>query len=262
MKDVQARPDARAMELINAEIDGELTREEQAELDAMLESSADLRAMQAELRNLASMLDSLPEQTPPADLANRILDQIQLPKSEPAFSLAGLFGLFKPAPTAVAFAAGLLVTVGVYEVASERDVAMDTSRMVGTMVSGSPSQANNEKDSLAISVPGLSGTVSISESGAMRILNFDLDSVEETEIVIALAEAQLGFGGIARAASSGTDAEQSYRISEGTLRMVNQGRQAFSVFLLEAANQDGESRKISIGIFSDGAPVFSGVLRG
>jgi anti-sigma factor RsiW len=250
------------MELINAEIDGELTRDEQAELDAMLESSADLRAMQAELRNLASMLNSLPEQTPPPDLASRVLGQIQLPRSEPAFSLAGLFALFKAAPTAVAFAAGLLVTVGVYEVASESDDAMDSSRMVGTMVSGLPGQANNKKDSLAISVPGLSGTVSLSESGAMRILNFDLDSVEQTEIVIALAEAQLGFGGIARAAPSGMDAEQSYRVSEGTLRMVNQGRQAFSVFLLEAANQDGKSREISIGIFSDGAPVFSGVLRG
>lgn len=254
--------DVRAMELINAEIDGELDQDDKAELDAMLQSSADLRAMQAELRRFANMLDNLPEQAPPPDLAERILECVKPANRETAFSLGGLLSLFQPAPTAVSFAAGLLVSVAVHEVASKRDAAIDASSMVGTMMAGPQHPSSNMMDSLAISVPGLSGTVSLSESGTMHILNFDLDSVDETEIVIALAEAQLGFGGIARVATSSIAAEQSYRVSDGKLRMASQGRQAFSVFLLEAANRDGESREISIGIFSGGASVFSGVLRG
>jgi hypothetical protein len=253
-------PNTRALELINAEIDGELRPDEQAELDVLLESSADLQATRAELQKLAHMLESVPEQTPPADLADRILGRIELPNQQSAFSLSGFFSSFQVAPTAVAFAAGLLVTVGVYEMTSERAVGLDASSLVGTMVAKPQSQPGIHKDSMVIKVPGASGTVVLTGSGNMRILNFDLDTVEETEIVIALAEANLDFGGIARAAS-GTSAEQSYQVSDGTLRMINQGHQAFSVFLLDAGAEGGD-RVISIGIFSGGAPAFNGTLRG
>jgi hypothetical protein len=254
-------PDTRALELINAEIDGELRPDEQAELDMLLESSADLQVTRAELQKLAHMLESVPEQTPPADLADRILGRIELPTQQPAFSLSGFFSSFQLAPMAVAFAAGLLVTVGVYEMTSERAVGLDTSSIVGTMVAKPQSQPGIHKDSMVIKVPGASGTVVLTGIGNMRILNFDLDTVEETEIVIALAEANLDFGGIARAATSGTSAEQSYQVSDGTLRMINQGHQAFSVFLLDAGAEGGD-RVISIGILSGGAPAFSGTLRG
>jgi hypothetical protein len=251
----------RALELINAEIDGDLQAGERAELDALLESSAEFRATRAELRKLAQMLDSLPEQAPPSDLAERVLRRVELPRQQPTSLLSGFFSSFQAAPAAAAFAAGLLVAVGVYEISSEKTAGVDASAIVGTMVAKPQSQPGTYRDSMVIKTPGISGTVALSGSGNMRILNFDLDTVEETEIVIALAEASLGFGGIARAASSGTSAEQSYQVTNGTLRMINQGRQTFSVFLLDAA-EDGGDREISIGIFSGGAPAYSGKLRG
>ena len=56
--------DTRALELINAEIDGELAADEHAELRALLASSAEARAMQADLQRLSNLIDSVPEQVP------------------------------------------------------------------------------------------------------------------------------------------------------------------------------------------------------
>ena len=252
----------RTLELINGEIDGALQPDERAELEAILAASADARAMKAELQKLANLMDSMPQHTPPEELAERILRQVRLPASRPAFSPGNLFSSLQAAPIGLAFAAGLLMAVGMYELSPGRQSVVDPANIVGTMVlnpgAGPASQA---ADSLVISVPGVSGTVSLSEAGNLQVLSFDLDSTDETEIAIALSEAGLSFGGIAHAAASAAAADETYEVSGGTLRVVNQGRQAFSVFLLDAG-ADGGGREISIGISKGGTPVFAGVLRG
>jgi len=251
----------RTLELINAEIDGELLPEERAELEGILASSSDARAMRAELQKLANLMDTMPQQAPPEDLAERILQQVRLPDGRPSFSLAALFSSLQPAPIGLAFAAGLLVTVGVYELSPGHRSDVDPASIVGTMVLDPKLQTASQADSLVISGPGVSGTVSLSSAGKLQVLSFDLESRGDTEIAIPLSEAGLSFGGIARVAASGATADGSYEVSGGTLRVVNQGRQAFSVFLLEA-NTDGAGKEISIGISAGGAAVFSGVLRG
>ena len=251
----------RTLELINAEIDGELLPEERSELDAILASSGDARTMKAELQKLANVMDSMPQLAPPEDLAERILKEVRLPAGRPTFSWAGLFSSLQPAPVGLAFAAGLLVTVGVYEMSPGHRSDVDPASIVGTMVLDPGAQLAGQADSLVISVPGVTGTVSLGAAGNLQVLSFDLESTDDAEIAISLSEAGLSFGGIARVAASGATADGSYEVSGGTLRVVNQGRQAFSVFLLEAGTAGG-GKEISIGISTGGAPVFSGVLRG
>ena len=50
----------RTLHLINADIDGELTADERADLDVILESSSEARAMRAELLRLSNLLDGQP----------------------------------------------------------------------------------------------------------------------------------------------------------------------------------------------------------
>lgn len=251
----------RVMYLINAEIDGALEPGERAELDAILEASAEARTVRAELRKLATLLDGMPEQAPPADLADRILEQLSPPARRPAFSLADLFSKFEPVPAAAAFAAGLLAAVGFYEMSARENSASDLANMVGTMVTDRQAPAVASKDSLNISAPGVSGTVSLGVQGDVLVLNVVLESAQQTEILIALAEAGLGFGGIAHAAA-GNAAEESYEVSGGALRVMNQGRQAYSVFLLQKAQRNDRGRQISIGVSSGGQAIYQGVLRG
>jgi hypothetical protein len=253
--------------LINGDIDGELGPEETAELSSILESSAEARAMKAELRKLVERMEAMPEFEPPAGLAGQILEQTRLPVRRPGKAsgsyLSALLASLRPAQAGFAFAAGLLLTVGFYE-ATQRDGApVDLSRMVGAMVANPERASAQQQDTLSISAPGVSGTVSLGAIGEFTVLSFDLESAQQTEIVVGFAEAGLAFGGIAHSFVTGTENNESYEVSGGTLRVVNlgQGRQVFSVFLPQVADATGEegasraigSPQISIGVSADGA---------
>ena len=252
----------RIIQMINADLDGELGQAEKEELDAILESSAEARSMRVEMLKLTNLLDSVPEVDPPPGLSEQILNKLSPPPRKPTFSLAGLFPSFQPVTAGLAFAAGLLLTVGFYELAPRHGSPVDTTGMVGTMVAGQQGQQAVQRDSLAIDQAGVSGTVSLQQSGGFLILSFDLDSEQTTEIEVSLAEAGLSFGGIAHAPRTGATTDESFEVSGGDLRVVNQGRQAFTVFLQNDAMGDGSGREITVGVSTGGVQVFSGVLRG
>lgn len=251
----------RIIQMINADLDGELGQADKEELDAILESSAEARSMRVELLKLTNLLDSVPDLVQPAGLSDQIIDRLAPASRKSAFSLASLFPSFQPATAGLAFAAGLLVSVGFYELAPRHGSAVDTASMVGTMVAGQNSQQTVRMDNLAIDQAGVSGTVSLQRNGAFLVLSFDLDSEEITEIEISLTEAGLSFGGFAHAASNDSSTDESFEISGGDLRVVNEGRQAFTVFLQDVTAGNSGGREVSIGITSGGAQVFSGVLQ-
>lgn len=252
----------RIIQMINADLDGELGQAEKQELDAILESSAEARSMRAELLKLTNLLDSVPEVAPPLALSEQILNKLASTPDKSAFSLAGLFPSFQPATAGLAFAAGLLLTVGFYELAPRHGSSVDTAGMVGTMVAGQQDQRAIQRDSLSFDQAGVSGKVSLQQSGGFLVLSFDLDSEQTTEIEVLLAEAGLSFGGIAHAPRTGATTDESFEVSGGDLRVVNKGRQAFTVFLQDDAMGDSNGRKITVGVSTGGVQVFSGVLRG
>ena len=70
--------DQHIIELINADIDGELSPNELRELEAVFESSPEAVQYRVELLELNGALGDLPDLDPPASLTHRILDQVQL----------------------------------------------------------------------------------------------------------------------------------------------------------------------------------------
>jgi hypothetical protein len=255
----------RTVYLINAGIDGELGPQERAELDTVLDASAEARTLQAELRRLATVMESLPEREPPAGLAERILDRIRLPgpsrhaaAHSPRFSLSGLFASFQPAQAGLAFAAGLLVTVGFYETALRDGGSDDLSNMVGTMVANSTPTVGELQGTLTIAQPGLSGTVFTSEVGDFVVMNFNLDLAQRSEILIDVAAAGMSFGGVARASADDNSIDERYEVSGGKLRVVNQGRQQFQVFLRHAGGVS--AGVIDIEVNQPDGSVFRGSL--
>lgn len=255
----------RVLYLINAEIDGELASAERTELDSILRSSPEARTTQAELQKLATLMDAMPEREPPAGLASRILQQTRLPARQPVraskWSLAGLVASFQPAPAGLAFAAGLLLTVGFYEATQNSGEAPDLSQMVGTMIASPASTPAQQKDSLSIVAPGLSGTVSLGAIGEFMVLNFDLQSVQQTEILVGLSAAGLGFGGIAHASAAGNVVDESYEVSGGTLRVTNPGSHPFVVFLRRSGVKNPGAQSIGVEVTRSGESVYEGSLR-
>jgi hypothetical protein len=254
--------DERTIHLINANIDGELEAGEREALEAILESSAEARAMKAELLRISNLLDSLPEQSPPAHLSQQILNQFAPPPGGVAgFSLAGFFASFQPATAGLAFAAGLLLTVGFYEMSPGRESSSDTASMVGTMVASQPGGPQFLKNDMSIKGDGFSGTVSLRENEGIYVLNFDLDSEEKTGIEVGLEHTGLSFGGFAEIQGDADKVFNSVAISGGTLHVVNQGRQQFAVFLRENSSdhQAVDAGSITIGFSRDGGRLQGGV---
>ena len=251
----------RALYLINAEIDGALGPGEQAELESLLSASEEARVMRAELKKLSSLLDETPEQQPPEDLVRRVVEQLPPHRRRPSFSLAAFFGAFQPAPTAAAFAAGLLAAVGFYELSVHDRPTADISNMVGTIVAPRQDAEALHRDLLELSAPGLSGTMSLDVQGDIFVIDVDVNSGQPIEIELGLAESGLAFGGLAYAGTD-TAGEEFYQVSGGTLRGVSQGRQACFVFLRQTADWSGRDREIVLVVSSAGQPVITGRLRG
>lgn len=255
--------DERSIYLINANLDGELDAAEEAELQAMLEKSAEARQMAAELGRLTRLIGSLPEHEAPPGLARRIVERVSPPaKRHPGFSLSRLFEGFRPAPVGLAFAAGLLASVAIYELGPRGVSVADPSELVGTMVSRGQENAAVQRDFRSFSGNGLSGTVALRRNGDIVELNFKFEAAKPAQIDIALESAGLNFGGMAHVSPVASGGDETYRVSGGRLSVESQGRQAFSIFLPQSTREDGNQAEISIGISSGGAAVFSGVLRG
>ena len=223
----------RILELINAEADGELRPEDQSELDAALESSAEARAMKSELQKLSNLIDGLSPLQPPQGLRDQILGNIELPKPKSSFSLSSLFSSFQPATAGVAFAAGLLLTVGFYEFSSERLVPGDSASMVGTMIAGKASAPEFMENDMHLKGDGFSGTISLRETSGMYILNFDLESEMSTEIKVGLDKTGFEFGGFAEIQGNENRVFESVMRSGTALSVLNHGHQQFAVFLRE-----------------------------
>lgn len=252
----------RALYLINAEIDGELDQAEREELAKLLDASAEAREMKAELQRIGNLLDGQLQRQPPVGLRERILDQVSLPAEPAGRSWRQWVGSLSPASAGLAFATGLLATVAFYELTDQPGMVTDTSGMVGTMVAGQQGRQQHQLDRLSIQGTDLAGQVSLYQDNQVFILSIELDSREKVEVEISYAKAGLHFGGLAHTHSGDRSEDESYVISGGALRVENQGRQAFSVFLPMAADSDGTNRAIDIAIFSDGTQQFTGAIQG
>jgi hypothetical protein len=241
----------RILELINADMDGELRPEDQSELDAALESSAEARAVRSELQKLSNLMDNLPPQQPPGGLGSRIARNIELPKPESSFSLSSLFSSFQPATAGVAFAAGLLLAAGFYEFSSERAVPGDSASMVGTMIAGKRHAPEFLKNDMQLKGDGFSGTISLRETSGIYILNFDLESEINTEVKVGLDKTGFAFGGFADIQGDENKVLESVMMSGGAMRVLNQGHQQFAVFLREdEAGKPVQPGSISIDFLS------------
>jgi len=241
----------RTMQLINADIDGELSQAGQSELESMLESSAEARAMRAELLKLNNLMSSLPAQQPPPDLNQRIMQTIKLSRQKSPFAISQWFASFQPATASLAFAAGLLFTVGFYELSSDRLDSGDAASMVGTMVAGQGSVPVLLKNDMILKGEGFSGSISLRESAGVYVLNFDLDSENQTEVEVGLDHTGFSFGGFAEVRGDAKTVFDSVTMSGGALRVVNQGHQQFAVFLRkDGAGKPAQAESITIDFSS------------
>lgn len=247
------------IELINAEVDGEISAEERASLEAFLAESAEGRAYRDELRALGAELSSLEALDPPPDLSQSVLARLR-PAAIPAKGkhgiaemLAGLFNI--PALRyGVSFATGVLVTVSLMSTNEmSRGAFDDVTGLVGT-ISGSVDPGEiTSRDRLQVNLNELAGSVSLSSAGSMMILDFDLASNEPVEIVATFNSRDIWFNGFAQLESQGT----TVAAASGQVTVRMEGQRRYALYLQNTGTSEAN---VKLRFVADGETLHEGQL--
>jgi hypothetical protein len=226
----QPQIDQGILELLYGSIDGELDAAQQGELDSLLAGSKQVRDLDKDLRSFIQILDDVPERKAPEYLQDAIERQIRLPVPGDGFAeKQGFLRSWLPThwlQTGFALTAGVVLTIGVYEMGSGPMTAEDTANMVGTVVQ-SPASQGELLDSVNINTDGLNGVAELRNQGELFTLDVELTSVASTELVVHLSGKGFAFEGISRKQA----AETAVSVGQDTINITSIGTQRYILSL-------------------------------
>jgi hypothetical protein len=226
---------------INADIDGEIGQADKVKLDAFLEESAEGRAMHADLTRIGQSLDAVEQLQPPPFLRQRIMNSLPQEQNKGGNFLQTL--LANPVLRyAASFVAGAFLAMSVVGSNTISEATFDNmGSLVGTMTD--PASLGPAADSIEITSNEIAGTVSLRSTGSMLVLDFDLVSGGEVEIVANYTDRSIWFNGFAQLESSGT----SVSAEAGRVKLQMQGKRRYAVFL---QNNSGRQTQIDLKFMS------------
>ncbi len=167
--------DEKSFELLNAEIDGELSATDRAELSRRLLGSPELRAVRDELRLACAELERCPQVEPPAGLREKILAAFpQAAQGGPTEARSRLG--FALSPRTLRFAAAIVGGVLVSAIAFQASRSVDgvgAGDVTGTMASSAPVAAG--AGTLRVDATRVRGMVTLTPSTGELRVRFDLD---------------------------------------------------------------------------------------
>jgi len=220
----------RIIELVNAGMDGELNQPEQAELEAALQESSEVREFQAGLRGFADLLENEAPLELPEGLHRQIVEQINLPtKVTTGFRFRNIPGFVR---YGLAAAAGLVLTVGLYEYRPGAATEQDISSMVGTIMHKDSGSDEVTLDAFAFEFEDISSAVSLQRRDGALVLDVLLDSRDPVDITVDFTSDGLQFDAIAQMQSD----LKSIEFADQAIQVEGHGRQHFAVLL----HRDGD----------------------
>jgi hypothetical protein len=226
------------IDLINADIDGEIDAAHSDELNAFLAENEDARSLQAELATLCGSIDSIEPESPPPHLRHVIVNSVK-PTTVKAES-PGILQMLWASPVLKytgTFAAGVLLALSI--LSSDRisnEAFDDVTGLVGTI---SDPISGDLVNSIAIDNVNVAGQVSLRSSGTMLILDFDLAASSPVEIEAEYADRTIWFNGFAQLESSGT----TVSAKSGNVTLGMEGKRRYAVYL-----QNGGERSVTFNL--------------
>jgi len=231
-------------DLINADLDGEISAAEKIELQAFLDENAEGQALYDELASLCTTLEGVEQEEPPPYMRHIIMNSV--PPTRPADESPGFLRVLLATPAlkySVTFAAGVFLTLSIVNSSQVSNSAFDNvTGLVGTVAD--PVHANLE-DSIDVVVPEVAGTVSLRSAGSMLILDFDLVARDHIEIETEYTDRTIWFNGFAQLESEGT----SVAAETGRVRLGMDGKRRYAVYL---HNPGGRETTVNLKFLVDG----------
>lgn len=228
----QALVDQNVLDLLNRGIDGELSTTEQDELDHLIATSPAVRNLDTELRVVTRMLDELPPVEPPQYLQETIERQVRLPaQSNSGSGKPGRLGSWLNTNwlrTGFALAAGVVLTVSVYEMGSEPLTPADNASLSGTIAKRELAvQQGVLLDRVRLDTDRLNGLVELRHEGELLTLDVQLTSDGPSELIVNFAGRGLEFDGVTRLQDPG----ETVSVADGAIHFASPGEQRFTVNL-------------------------------
>lgn len=232
------------IDLIHADIDGEIMSSDKAELAALLESNAEARALHAELAALCSALDDVDSVDPPPHLRHTIMNSVsQGPEEAPKPRFLDTLFAAPALRYAAVFAAGVFVTISIVNSGQISERAFDDmTPLVGTVAD--PVNARLESTAM-VNETSVAGQVSLRSAGPLLILDFDLSSREPVDIEASYTDKTIWFNGFAQLESSGT----AISAEAGKVRLGMDGKRRYAVYL---HNQGGRGTTVQLRFIANG----------
>jgi len=231
-------------DLINADIDGEISTAESAELHAYLAQNSEGRALHKELSSLCSRLDATESIDPPPHMRQVIMNSVK--PARPEAKSAGFLSTLFATPAfgyATTFAAGVLLTLSLMNAGQISIRAFDNvTGLVGSVAD--PVNANT-LGAISVDAAAVAGTVSLRSSGSMLILDFDLVATQPIEIEADYTDKTIWFNGFAQLESSGT----TISADTGRIRLRMEGKRRYAVYL---QNESGRNTTVKLRFKADG----------
>lgn len=224
--------DENTIELINADVDGELGDSERAQLHAYLAQNEEARALHRELGAFCRQLDDVEPVEPPQHLKFSLLDSFRS-RPKPVAPALPAWRQMLAVPMlrhAVAFTAGVFLTLALVSSNRISDSAFDdVTGLVGTIADSG--LAYKSENSINLARNDIAGTVSIHESGSLTVVDVNLSSKETIEIIAGYSDRDLWFRGFAQLEKD----DAKVVADKGEVRMSLKGRNRYAIYLQQAS---------------------------
>jgi hypothetical protein len=241
------------IDLINADIDGEIEPADKSELNAFLSQDIEARALHVELTTLCGSIESIEPESPPPHLRHVIMSSVK-PTPQKAES-PGILQMLLASPAlrySSTFAAGVLLALSILTSDQISNEAFDNvTGLVGTI---SDPISGNIVNSVAVDNTEVAGQVSLRSSGSMLILDFDLVANSPVKIEADYADRTIWFNGFAQLESSGT----SMSAKSGSVTLQMEGKRRYAVYL---QNSGERSVTFNLRFFAGGEVVHEASLK-
>jgi hypothetical protein len=173
--------DDRCLELLNGEIDGDLSAADRAELSRRLLESSDVRTARDALRLACAELDRVPRVDPPADLRERILAAVNVPATDRIGAASGRHRWSGPGwRYAAVFAGGVLISLVAME-AGRGIPGTGVEQAAGTMAAA-PASAVASAAAIPVDLPQVRGTVRVSATNEGLLVRLDLAAQQTASV--------------------------------------------------------------------------------
>lgn len=231
--------DNKHLDLINADIDGEIGHADKSALDAFLTENDEGRALHAELAMLRDSIESVEAVSPPRHLRHVIMNSVKPTprKTESPGFLQVLLATPALKYTAT-FAAGVILTLSAVSSDQFSNRALDdVTGLVGTIAEPVSGSLLNR---VVVDNAKVTGSVSLRSAGSLLILDFDLVANGPIEIEADYSDRSIWFNGFGQLESSGT----SISATTGSVSLGMEGKRRYAVYL----HNGGEQRGVTVNL--------------